>query len=140
MTDTTTQEYAIRERSTGRRIEVATLDDALAECSRRGRGWYLDAPPTQGDRRETKGTKITLPRRVSDTRGLAKARTRAGLTREEVAEMLGVAATSIRQWETHDVPAYRRAELLELYREVRPGNKAGARGSGARHRATLASG
>ena len=140
MTDTTTQEYAIRERSTGRRIEVATLDDALAECSRRGRGWYLDAPPTQGDRRETAGTKITLPRRVSDTRGLAKARTRAGLTREEVAEMLGVATTSIRQWETHDVPAYRRAELLELYRKVRPDNKAGARGSGARHRATLASG
>ena len=132
MTEVITQDYAIRQRSTGRRIEVATLDEALAECHKRGHGWYLDAPPTRGDRRETKGTKITPPSSPSpssNTRGLAKQRSRAGLTRQEVAVILGVAEPTVRQWETIEVPAYRWAELLELYRKVRAENKAGARSS-----------
>ena len=124
MTEATAQEYAIRQRSTGRRIEVETLDDALAECSRRGRGWYLDFPRPRLDRRLTKGTKITppsLPRSSSNTRGLAKQRSRASLTRQEVAVILGVAEPTVRQWETIEVSAYRRAELLELYRKARVG-------------------
>ena len=121
---TTARTYAIRQRSTGRRIEVETLDQALEECHRRGHGWYLDAPPTRGDRRETKGTKITARSatlRSWSTRGLAKQRSRAGLTRQEVAVILGVAEPTVRQWETIEVPAYRRAELLELYRKARVG-------------------
>ena len=115
MTEATAQEYAIRQRSTGRRIEVDTLDQALAECAKRGAGWYLDAPPTRGDGRERK-FKVTLP---SQTRGLVKARSRAGLSREDVAVILGVSASRVKQWEHRDVPAYRRAELLALYGKVR---------------------
>ena len=52
-----------------------------------------------------------------------------GLTRQEVAVILGVAEPTVRQWETIEVSAYRRAELLELYRRVRAQNKARARSS-----------
>ena len=123
MTEVTAQEYAIRQRSTGRRIEVDTLDEALEECAKRGAGWYLDAPPTRGDGRERKFN-VTLP---SQTRGLVKARSRAGLSREDVAAILGVSASRVKQWEHRDVPAYRRAELLALYGKVRVENAARAK-------------
>ena len=115
MTETTTQEYAIRERSTGRRIEVETLDDALAECSRRGRGWYLDAPPSRAELRGHRPYQRSWLPPSTDTRGLVMARTRAKLTRQAVAALMGVHADTVRKWETTGIPAFRRAELMVLY-------------------------
>ena len=127
--------FSIRHRDGRVRNGYDGMLAALAACSELGPGWYLVAPKSEGkglnpDRfeaarkgareyhaRKANGDKAGVPMRQESR--LAKERMAAGLSRQDVADLLAVKAESVRKWEQERVGDKREQELLALYQKAR---------------------